>query len=74
MADRLGVHRASLIIVAGIDAVVFGMWLLAHSPVGMAVLVALLGVLSFAGVPALQARLIGLQRSMRQEPRGSRRA
>jgi predicted MFS family arabinose efflux permease len=60
MADRLGADRASLIIVAGIAGVVFGMWLLVHSPVGMAVLVALLGVLSYAAVPALQARLIGI--------------
>jgi predicted MFS family arabinose efflux permease len=60
MADRLGADRAGLIIVAGIAGVVFGMWLLVHSPVGMAVLVALLGVLSYAAVPALQARLIGI--------------
>ena len=60
MTDRLGADRASLIIVAGIAGVVFGMWLLAYSPVGMAVLVALLGVLSYAAVPALQARLIGI--------------
>ena len=60
MADRLGPDRASLIIVAGIAAVVFGMWLLVHNPVGMAVLVALLGVLSYAAVPALQARLLGI--------------
>jgi len=58
MTDRLGADRASLIIVAGIAGVVFGMWLLAYSPVGMAVLVALLGVLSYAAVPALQARLL----------------
>ncbi|MES2149813.1 MAG: MFS transporter [Pseudomonadota bacterium] len=60
MADRLGADRASLIIVAGITVVVLGMWLLVHSPVGMAVLVAMLGVLSYAAVPALQARLIGI--------------
>jgi predicted MFS family arabinose efflux permease len=60
MADRLGADRASLIIVAGIAGVVFGMWLLVHSPLGMALLVALLGVLSYAAVPALQARLIGI--------------
>jgi len=59
-ADRLGADRASLAIVAGISVVVFGMWLLAHSPVAMALLVALLGILSFAAVPALQARLIGI--------------
>jgi predicted MFS family arabinose efflux permease len=60
MADRLGVDRASLIIVAGIALVVLAMWLLAQSPVSMAVLVALLGLLSYAAVPALQARLIGI--------------
>jgi MFS transporter, DHA1 family, inner membrane transport protein len=60
MADRLGVNRASLIIVAGIAVVVLGMWLLAHSAVSMAALVALLGLLSYAAVPALQARLIGI--------------
>ncbi len=58
MADRLGVNRASLIIVAGIAVVVLGVWVLARSPASMAVLVALLGMLSYAAVPALQARLI----------------
>jgi predicted MFS family arabinose efflux permease len=60
MADRLGVDRASLIIVAGLVAVLLAIWLLVSSPISMAILVALLGLLSFAAVPALQARLIGI--------------
>lgn len=60
MADHLGVNRASIIIIAGIAVVVFGMWAYVTSPVAMAVLVALLGLFSYAAVPALQARLIGL--------------
>jgi DHA1 family inner membrane transport protein len=62
MTDRLGVDRASLIIVAGIALVVLGVWLLARSPASMAALVALLGFLSYAAVPALQARLLSIAR------------
>lgn len=60
MADRLGVDKASVILVTGIVMVLLGMWLLVSSPISMAILVALLGLLSFAAVPALQARLLGI--------------
>ncbi|WP_236710283.1 hypothetical protein [Pseudomonas sp. RIT-PI-q] len=60
MADRLGVDRASLILITGIVMVLLAMWLLVSSPISMAILVALLGLLSFAAVPALQARLLGI--------------
>jgi DHA1 family inner membrane transport protein len=60
MADRLGVDRASLIIVAGLVVVLLAIGLLVSSPISMAILVALLGLLSFAAVPALQARLLGI--------------
>jgi predicted MFS family arabinose efflux permease len=60
MADRLGVDQASQIIIAAIVIVLLAMWLLVGSPICMAILVALLGLLSFAAVPALQARLIGI--------------
>jgi predicted MFS family arabinose efflux permease len=60
MADRHGVDQASQIIVTAIVMVLLAMWLLVSSPVSMAILVALLGLLSFAAVPALQARLLGI--------------
>ncbi|KER67926.1 MFS transporter [Burkholderia sp. Ac-20345] len=60
MTDRLGVNRASTLLIAGIALAVLGMWLFVSSPVSMAVLVALLGLFTFAAVPALQARLISV--------------
>lgn len=60
MTDTLGVHRASACIVLGIVIVTAGVWLFSSSPWIMGVLIALLGMLTFAAVPALQARLIGV--------------
>lgn len=60
MTDRLGVDNASLIIVVGIAATILGIYLFDQSEIGMGVLVASLGLLSYAAVPALQARLLGL--------------
>ena len=51
---------ANILIISGIVVVVLGMWLLSSSPVSMGILVALLGMVTFAAVPALQARLIGV--------------
>lgn len=60
LTDSMGVSRANIFIISGIVIVVPGMWLLASSPVSMGIMVALLGMLTFAAVPALQARLIGV--------------
>jgi predicted MFS family arabinose efflux permease len=60
MTDTLGVNRASGCIVLGIVIVTAGVWLFSSSPWIMGVLIALLGMLTFAAVPALQARLIGV--------------
>ena len=60
LTDSMGVNRANILIISGIVGVVLGMWLLSSSPVSMGILVALLGMVTFAAVPALQARLIGV--------------
>ncbi|ENA5518280.1 MFS transporter [Escherichia coli] len=60
LTDSMGVNRANILIINGIVVVVLGMWLLSSSPVSMGILVALLGMVTFAAVPALQARLIGV--------------
>lgn len=60
LSDRLGVDRASTLLIGGIALVLFALWALSTSMVAMGVLVALLGLFTFAAVPALQARLIGL--------------
>lgn len=60
LTDSMGVNRANILIISGIVVVVLGMWLLSSSPVSMGILVALLGMVTFAAVPALQARLIGV--------------
>ncbi|MFJ2366312.1 MFS transporter [Pseudomonas sp. NPDC087697] len=60
MTDRIGVDRSSVIVISGIALVALGMWAFASSALAMGVLVALLGLFTFAAVPALQARLIGI--------------
>lgn len=60
VTDRLGANRASLAVIAGMAAVAAGMWAFATSPLAMGVLVGLLGMFTFAAVPALQARLMGI--------------
>lgn len=60
LTDSMGVNRANILIISGIVVVVLDMWLLSSSPVSMGILVALLGMVTFAAVPALQARLIGV--------------
>jgi len=58
LTDSMGIDRANIVIISGIVVVVLGIWLLSSSPVSMGVLVALLGMLTYAAVPALQARLM----------------
>ncbi|WP_313393029.1 MFS transporter [Pseudomonas sp.] len=60
LTDRLGVDRASAIMVGGIAVSALGMWCFAQSVVAMGILVASLGMFTFGAVPALQARLIGV--------------
>lgn len=60
MTDRIGVDRSSVIVISGIAFVALGVWAFASSALAMGVLVALLGLFTFAAVPALQARLIGI--------------
>jgi len=60
LTDRLGVNRASVIMIVGIALSALGMWVFAQSAAVMGILVALLGMFTFAAVPALQARLMGV--------------
>lgn len=60
LTDRLGVNRSSVYVITGIALVALGMWIFASSATAMGILVALLGMFTFAAVPALQARLIGV--------------
>ncbi|MFY3985931.1 MFS transporter [Achromobacter xylosoxidans] len=60
MTDKLGVNSASVLLIGGIALIALGMWAFVSSAPAMGVLVALLGMFTFAAVPALQARLIGV--------------
>lgn len=60
VTDSMGADRASLVVVAGIAITALGMYLFATSVIAMAVLTAVLGLLTFGAVPPLQARLLAL--------------
>ena len=60
ITDGIGADRASVVVVLGIAATVLGMYLLSSSVIAMAVLTAVLGLLTFGAVPPLQARLLSL--------------
>ncbi len=60
MTDYFGVERACLFIMIGLALVLFMIGLFAHFIIITAFLIALLGGLSYAAVPALQTRLIRL--------------
>ncbi|AFQ47777.1 MFS transporter [Burkholderia cepacia] len=60
ITDRLGVNSAGLIVISGIAIVALAMWAFSTFAPAMGALVALLGMFTFASVPALQARLIGV--------------
>lgn len=60
LTDRAGTARASVIVLAGISLSSLAIWVFASSALAMGVLVALLGMFSYAAVPALQARLLGV--------------
>ncbi|MGU3282551.1 MFS transporter [Methylobacterium mesophilicum] len=60
MTDRLGPDRAVLIVLVGLTITLATMWFAVRTIPGMALLVAVLGALTYAAVPALQARVIGM--------------
>lgn len=60
ITDSMGANRSSVVIVVGITVTVLGMYLLSSSVIAMAVLTAVLGLLTFGAVPPLQARLLSL--------------
>jgi predicted MFS family arabinose efflux permease len=60
LTDRLGADKASVVVLAGIAVTSLGIWAFVSSVLAMGIFVALLGMFSYAAVPALQARLIGV--------------
>lgn len=60
ITDRLGADRAVMIVLIGLAIVLAAIWLSAASVLLMAVLVAVLGALTYAAVPAMQARVIAI--------------
>lgn len=60
VTDSMGADRASLVVVAGIAISALGMFLSSSSVIAMAILTAVLGLLTFGAVPPLQARLLSL--------------
>lgn len=60
MTDRLGSDKAVMIVLIGLAAVLAAIWPAVQSVAAMAVLIAALGALTYAAVPAMQARVIGI--------------
>lgn len=60
LTDRKGADYAVMIILVGLAVVLLAIGASAVSVVPMAILIGLLGALTYAAVPALQARVIGL--------------
>ncbi|MBS3685129.1 MFS transporter [Klebsiella quasipneumoniae] len=60
LTDRKGADHAVMVVLVGLAVVLLAMWVSASSLVLMVPLVGLLGALTYAAVPALQARVIGL--------------
>ncbi|WP_411704753.1 MFS transporter [Edaphovirga cremea] len=60
LADRRGADAAVMTVLIGLVVVLIAIWIFAPSLTLMVPLVGLLGALTYAAVPALQARLIGL--------------
>lgn len=69
MTDALGSSRANSVIIGGIILVCLGMWWFSGSVILMILCAGLLGFFTFASVPALQARLIGV--AMQKIPHAS---
>jgi DHA1 family inner membrane transport protein len=60
MTDRLGPDKTVMIVLVGLAVVLAVIWPTVHSVPAMAVLIAVLGALTYAAVPAMQARVIGI--------------
>jgi DHA1 family inner membrane transport protein len=60
LADRKGANFAVMAVLTGLTAVLLAIWFSASSLPLMVFLTGLLGALTYAAVPALQARVIGL--------------
>ncbi|MEB7884397.1 MFS transporter [Serratia fonticola] len=60
LTDKRGADYAVMVVLVGLAIVLLAVWLSAMSLVLMALLVGLLGALTYAAVPALQARVIAL--------------
>nr|WP_245294796.1 hypothetical protein [Xaviernesmea rhizosphaerae] len=60
MTNRLGPDRAVMIVLVGLAIVLAAIRVAAASAPAMAALVAALGALTYAAVPAMQARVIGI--------------
>ena len=58
MTDRLGPYRAVTIVVVGLAVVLAAAWFATRSVPAMTVVIAALGALTYAAVPAMQARVI----------------
>lgn len=63
ITDKLGINQACTVVIVGILGVAIGIRIFIESAIPMGVLVALLGFFSYAAVPALQARLLGIAES-----------
>ncbi|CAI2064937.1 Purine efflux pump PbuE [Serratia fonticola] len=60
LTDHKGADYAVMVVLVGLVLVLLAIWLSAASLTLMVVLIGLLGALTYAAVPALQARVIGL--------------
>lgn len=60
MTDRFGPDRAVIIVLVGLMVALAAIWPAVHSVAIMTVLIAALGALTYAAVPAMQARVIGI--------------
>ncbi|WP_262522940.1 MFS transporter [Agrobacterium tumefaciens] len=60
LTDRKGADAAVMTVLVGLAVVLLAIWLSAASLLLMVLLTGLLGALTYAAVPALQARVIGL--------------
>lgn len=67
LTDSIGILRANAVLISGIILTVLAMWIWAYSPLAMGILIAFLGLFTFAVVPSLQARLLGIARAHRPD-------
>ena len=60
LTDRKGANFATMSVLVGLTAVLLGIWLSVSTLPLMVLFISLLGALTYAAVPALQTRVIGL--------------